>query len=52
MFNSIILWANEHLQSCKKTVWHKECGKEIEIRYYCKNCNEYVDGLIIKELEI
>lgn len=52
VFNSIILWANKNLESCKKTVCHENCGKEVEVRYYCKNCNEYVDDLIIKELEM
>lgn len=52
VFNSIILWANRHLDRCKKTVCHKKCGKDIEIKYYCSHCDEYVDDLIIKELEI
>lgn len=50
VFNSIILWANKHLEACKKTVCHEECGKEVEIKYYCKDCDEYVDDLIIREL--
>lgn len=50
VFNSMILWANKHLEACKKTVCHEKCGKEVEIKYYCKDCDEYVDDLIIKEL--
>lgn len=49
VFNSIILWANKYLQNCKKTVCHEKCGKEIEIKYYCKNCNKYVDDLVVRD---
>lgn len=50
VFNSMIIWANKYIGSCKKTVCHKECGGEVEIRYYCTKCGKYVDDLIVKEL--
>lgn len=48
VFNAMILWANKYLDNCNKTVCHKDCGTEVEIRYYCKNCDKYVDELEVK----
>lgn len=49
VFNSMILWANKYLDDCNRTVCHKECGNEVEVKYYCKNCDEYVENLKVKE---
>lgn len=51
VFNTMILWANKHLEGCSRTVFHGACGNEVEIKYYCKACDEYVDELVIKETD-
>lgn len=51
VFNTMILWSNKYLDNCGRTVCHKECGNQVEVKYYCKNCDEYVDDLIVKENE-
>ena len=45
VFNSMILWANKYLDDCSRIVCHKKCETPVEIKYYCKNCDEYVDDL-------
>lgn len=49
VFNSMILWANKYLDNCNRTLCHRECGKQVKIKYYCGNCDEYVDDLIVKD---
>lgn len=48
VFNSIVLWSNKHLDCCNRTVSHDGCGSEVEIKYYCKNCDEVVDDITVK----
>ncbi len=51
VFNSMIIWANKYLDDCNKTVCHKECGNEVSIKYYCSECDKYLDegDLIVME---
>lgn len=42
VFNSMIIWANRYLENCNRTLRHKECNEEVEVRYYCPKCDEYV----------
>lgn len=49
IFNAIILWSSKYLNNCNKTVCHEACGNEVEIKYYCKECDDYVDDLVVKE---
>ncbi|WP_242850073.1 winged helix-turn-helix transcriptional regulator [Clostridium polynesiense] len=48
VFNAMILWANKYLDMCSKTVRHHQCEGEVDIRYYCADCDEYVEDLIVK----
>ncbi len=49
VFNTMILWSNKYLDNCGRTISHRKCGHQIEVKYYCKNCDEYVDDLVVKE---
>lgn len=49
VFNSLILWGQKHLNKCYKKLVHKTCNSPIEHRYFCSECNKYVDT---NELEI
>lgn len=48
VFNSMILWANKHLDKCEKTVKHEVCNEEVELKYYCKKCDDFVEDVIIE----
>jgi DNA-binding HxlR family transcriptional regulator len=48
VFNSIIIWSNKYLDSCNRNVKHEKCETDVEIKYYCKSCDEVVDDLIVK----
>jgi len=48
VFNSIMLWSTKYIDSCKRTIVHNQCGAEVEIKYYCKNCNEIIDDIEVK----
>lgn len=45
VFNSMILWANKYLDGCNRSVYHKKCETPVEIKYYCKECDEYIDDI-------
>ncbi|KMT22099.1 winged helix-turn-helix transcriptional regulator [Clostridium cylindrosporum] len=51
VFYSMIIWGEKHLDNCDKTVLHEKCGEKVEIKYYCSNCNEYVEDLIVNVYE-
>lgn len=42
VFNSLILWGSKHLRPCYKKIVHKECGRQVLIKYYCPHCNKIV----------
>lgn len=43
VFNSLILWGQKHLNKCYKQLVHEGCSKSIEHRYYCPDCNKYIE---------
>lgn len=45
VFNAMILWSHKYVENCNRTIAHEECGNEVEIKYYCKNCDKYVEDL-------
>lgn len=49
VFNSLIIWGEKHLNKCFKELVHSGCKCKVEHRYYCPECDEYVD---INELEV
>ena len=49
VFNSLMLWGQKHLSKCYKKLVHKDCNGHIEHRYYCKECNKYIDA---NEIEV
>lgn len=59
VFNSLMIWGEKHLNKCYKSLVHKDCKKKdkrdknnngrIEHKYYCSECNEFVD---INDLEV
>lgn len=50
VFNSMILWGEQHLEKCYKKLVHEKCGHEVEINYFCSHCNENVDDLKVLRL--
>lgn len=42
IFNSIMLWGEKHLTKCYKQLTHTACGHQIELQYYCSNCNSSI----------
>lgn len=48
VFNAIIIWSNKYLDGCNKNVKHEKCEADVEIKYYCKSCNELVEEITIK----
>ncbi|MFA7745470.1 winged helix-turn-helix transcriptional regulator [Salinicoccus roseus] len=51
VFNSMILWGEQHLEKCYKRLAHEKCGNEVEISYYCTHCKENVDDLSVLKIE-
>jgi len=49
VFNSLVLWGEKHLNKCHKKLVHDKCHNIIELKYYCPDCNRYVDR---NELEV
>lgn len=48
VFNSIIIWSNKYINGCDKNVKHEKCETDVEVKYYCKDCNEFVDDIVVK----
>ncbi|WP_409300099.1 winged helix-turn-helix transcriptional regulator [Peribacillus sp. SCS-155] len=51
VFNSLILWGQNHLKKCYKKLIHQPCGHEVEISYYCPCCEKNVDDLEVLVLQ-
>ncbi len=49
VFNSLMMWGQKHLNKCYKNLVHMECKSNVEHKYYCSNCNKYID---INEIEV
>lgn len=49
VFNSLMLWGQKHLNKCYKNLVHKDCKGNIEHKYYCPECNKFID---INDLEV
>ena len=43
VFNSIILWGEQHLEKCHKQLTHSECGHRIELTYHCPQCQKNIN---------
>ena len=44
VFNSLILWGEKHLNKCYKKLVHTKCNEKVEHKYYCPNCDSYVEA--------
>ncbi|MEG0423092.1 MAG: winged helix-turn-helix transcriptional regulator [Erysipelotrichaceae bacterium] len=44
IFNAIILWGEKHVNTCHKQLVHKQCKHPISMKYYCKECNTYIES--------
>jgi len=44
VFNSLLLWGEKHLNKCYKKLVHTECNGKVEHKYYCPNCDSYVEA--------
>jgi len=47
IFNSFIIWGQNHLPTRYKKIIHQECQDEVEITYYCPTCQRNVQELEI-----
>ncbi|MCD2138478.1 winged helix-turn-helix transcriptional regulator [Salinicoccus halitifaciens] len=47
VFNSMILWGEQHLKKCYKNLVHEKCGHSVEITYYCAHCDENTNDLSV-----
>ncbi|MFS0576619.1 helix-turn-helix domain-containing protein [Sporosarcina sp. 179-K 3D1 HS] len=45
VFNALIVWGTDHLETCYKKLVHSETGDEVEIGYYSKRTGNRVDDL-------
>ena len=45
VFNSLIIWGSQHLETCYKKLTDPETGDEVEIAYYNKKTGKRVDQL-------
>lgn len=43
VFNSLMMWGEKHLNKCYKEVVHKKCSGKVEHKYYCPQCDSYID---------
>jgi hypothetical protein len=44
-----MMWGEKHLNKCYKQVVHKNCGAQVQHRYYCPDCGSFVNA---QELEL
>ncbi len=51
VFNSMILWASDNLEGCKKTLGHSKCGHRVDVRYYCEECGEFLEEASVSAVE-
>lgn len=49
VFTSLMMWGEKHLNKCYKQVVHKNCGGQVQHRYYCPDCGSFVTA---QELEL
>ncbi|MEK3935648.1 helix-turn-helix domain-containing protein [Sporosarcina sp. FSL W7-1349] len=45
VFNALLLWGRDHLETCYKKLIHSGTGDEVEIGYYSKRTGKRVDDL-------
>ena len=43
VFNSIILWGERNLKKCHKQLINSGCGHNIELKYYCPQCDKSIN---------
>ena len=51
VFRSLSIWGQKHLYESYSNYVHSDCGHEIEICYYCPECNEVISEEDITEEE-
>ena len=51
VFNSLVLWGEKHLTKCHKKLVHNQCHHTVELKYYCPQCNVYVDSNNLEVIE-
>ena len=51
VFNAIILWGADHLQTCYKEIVDAESGERVEIGYISKSTGKRVDNILIRPVQ-
>lgn len=51
VFHSLVVWGEKHLEKCYKKAVHKECRHEVQIAYYCPDCDKNVTDIDIIPVE-
>ena len=52
VFNAILIWGDQHLDTSYKCLKHKDCDGKIEIAYVCSSCHQILDkkDIVIEEI--
>lgn len=51
VFNAIILWGADHLQTCYKEIVDAESGERVEISYISKSTGKRVENILIRPVQ-